>query len=130
MRKILVKYCLIGCGVVSVGLAILGAVLPLLPTTPFLLLAAACFARSSPDFHRKLLENRYFGEDLQRWERDKSISRKAKIKAMALISLTMSVSIITLSGRTYLQMALLVFAAVLLTLLWRAKEQGTAEINH
>lgn len=129
MRKILLKYCLIGCGVVSVGLAVLGAILPLLPTTPFLLLAAACFARSSPHFHQKLLENRYFGDDLQRWERDKSISRKTKFKAMALISLTMSVSIVTLAGRTYLQFGLLAFAVVLLIFLWRAKEQSAAEIN-
>lgn len=60
-------------------LAILGAVLPLLPTTPFLLVAAACFAKSSPYFYNKLLNSKIFGQLIKDWQGSRSISLKSKI---------------------------------------------------
>jgi uncharacterized protein len=57
----LVRYLLISGGTISVALAIVGAVLPLLPTTPFLLLAAWCYARSSERFYRWLIGHRWLG---------------------------------------------------------------------
>ena len=68
MRKRIKKYFLTLFGLMCVALGIIGAVLPILPTTPFLILALACFAKSSPRFHQQLLNNRWFGADLQQWE--------------------------------------------------------------
>lgn len=74
---------LVAGGALFVGLAALGVVLPLLPTTPFLLVAAACFARSSPRLHRALLSSRTFGPLLHHWRVAGAIPRNAKILAVA-----------------------------------------------
>lgn len=82
--------------VLGVGLTTLGAVgafLPVLPTTPFLLLAAACFVRSSPVLHRKLLANRVFGPYIAQWQRDRTVPRDAKRKAYGLVTVTFALSI-------------------------------------
>ncbi len=65
-------------GVLCVGLAIIGAVLPLMPTTVFLLVAAFAFARSSPKLHAWLLEHKVFGPLIQNWQTHGAISKKAK----------------------------------------------------
>jgi len=84
---------LLGLGWLFVGLGALGVPLPGLPTTPFLILAAACFARSSPRFHRALLQNRILGPYLQQWQKDHSIPRKAKRRAYVVIAITFAISI-------------------------------------
>jgi len=89
----LARYLLLGCGLTFTALGALGAFLPVLPTTPFLLVAVACFARSSPRFHQRLLENRIFGPYLAQWQKDHTVPREAKRKAYGLILLTFSLSI-------------------------------------
>jgi uncharacterized membrane protein YbaN (DUF454 family) len=69
-------------GCLLVGVATLGVFLPLLPTTPLLLLAAACFVRSSEKGHRWLVEHRVFGPIIVDWQQKRCISRKAKMVAM------------------------------------------------
>lgn len=76
-------------GIIFVGLAILGVVLPILPTTPFLLVAAACFAKSSPRLQKKLLANKTFGPLIHEWQQHRSIPRKAK--RIALLTIILSV---------------------------------------
>ena len=76
-------------GIFFVGLAILGVVLPILPTTPFLLVAAACFAKSSPEMQRRLLANKTFGPLIHDWQKYRSIPRKAK--RIALLTIILSV---------------------------------------
>jgi len=61
------RWCLMALGWLAFATGILGIVLPLLPTTPFMLLAAALFARSSPRFHRWLLAHPWFGPPIEDW---------------------------------------------------------------
>lgn len=63
------------------GLAVLGVALPVLPTTPFLLLASACFARSSPRLQQRLRSSRLFGPLLADWERQRGIRLSVKVGA-------------------------------------------------
>lgn len=122
MRKRIKKYLLLVSGLLFLALGILGALLPILPTTPFLILALSCFANSSPRFHQMLLNNQWFGAVLQQWEESRSISRASKIKAILVIMLTFSVSIGVLHGELALQLMLLALASVLLVFMWRLKE--------
>jgi len=69
-------------GFLFLGLAILGAVLPILPSTPFLLLSAWFFARSSEKWHRWLLESELFGPMLRNWEDNRCISIRTKVFAV------------------------------------------------
>lgn len=71
----------LAAGVISLGLAILGVALPLLPTVPFLILAAFCFGRSDPRVERWLLEHPKFGPSIRDWRERRAISRKGKIAA-------------------------------------------------
>lgn len=73
-------------GVAFVGLGFVGVFLPLLPTTPFLLLALACFARSSPAIHDWLINHRVLGSYIVDWERDRSIPIGAKITSVVMMS--------------------------------------------
>jgi hypothetical protein len=70
-------------GFVFVALGLIGVYLPLLPTTPFLLLAAACFARSSERCHQWLLNNPTFGPIIRDWQDRRCISRTSKTIALA-----------------------------------------------
>lgn len=70
------------CAYVALGLGIVGVVVPLMPTTVFILIAAYCAARGSDTLHRKLLEHRVFGPMIRDWQATGSVSRKAKYMAV------------------------------------------------
>jgi uncharacterized membrane protein YbaN (DUF454 family) len=76
----------LGAGLFFVGLGIVGAFLPILPTVPFLLLAAFCFARSNPVWERRLLEHPTYGASLRAWRERRAISRRAKISAVVAMA--------------------------------------------
>ena len=76
-------------GLLATGCAIAGAVLPLVPTTPFLLLAAYAFARSSPRLHDWLINHRRFGPLILNWQRHRSIAPRAKRLALAVMAATL-----------------------------------------
>ncbi|MCJ9671243.1 MULTISPECIES: YbaN family protein [unclassified Neorhizobium] len=78
-------------GWLFVAIGIVGAFLPVLPTTPFLLLAVACFARSSPRLEAWLLEHPKFGPSLRSWREKGAIARKAKVAAISLMAVSYAV---------------------------------------
>jgi uncharacterized membrane protein YbaN (DUF454 family) len=80
-------------GWLAVGLGVIGAVVPLLPTVPFLLLAAACFARSSDRFHDWLLGHPRLGPAIHDWNSSRAISRPAKRMAMLSIAASFGISL-------------------------------------
>ncbi len=122
MRSIIKHYLLLTTGWLFVILGVIGAFVPLLPTTPFLIVALGCFANSSPRFHGMLLNNKWVGPPLAQWERNHTIRRAVKFKAMALIITTFTVSILVLHGRVGLQLMLVCLCLVLLAFVWRLKE--------
>ena len=106
-------------GLAALGLGILGAFLPLLPTVPFLLLATFCFARGSERLHRWLLAHPRFGPAILNWQEHGAISRKAKVAAVITIVLTFSVSLV-LGVKTFvLVIQAIVLGCVLVFLLTR-----------
>jgi uncharacterized membrane protein YbaN (DUF454 family) len=75
----------LAAGLFFVGLGAVGAILPLLPTVPFLLLAAFCFARSNPVWEQRILDHPQWGPQIIDWRERGAISRKAKIAAIATL---------------------------------------------
>lgn len=73
------RYLLISIGAVSLVLGLIGIVVPLLPTTPFLLLSAVCFANSSPRLHAWLIDHPQFGPPIKAWQQHHAIARPAKV---------------------------------------------------
>lgn len=80
-------------GLVCLAFAGAGVMLPLLPATPFALLAAFCFARSSPALHARLLESRIFGKMIRDWRTHRAISRRGKIASVLAMVLSLAASL-------------------------------------
>lgn len=97
-------------GLVFVGLGVIGALLPLMPTTIFLILAAGCFARSSPRLEVWLLNHRQFGPTLRAWRADGAIGPRAK--AMATTGMAAGYALFYWGARPHLPLALGVGAAM------------------
>lgn len=112
--KLITHIFLISVGWLSVVLALFGIFLPLLPTTPFLLLAAICFAKSSPRFYQWLMTNRWFGEYLNNYRAGRGMQLRHKITALTLMWVSISYSAIMVAEAHWLR-GLLVLIAVLVT---------------
>lgn len=84
-------------GWVSLILGVIGIVLPLLPTTPFILLSAWCFSQSSKRFHNWLKQHKYFGPIIENWQSDKGIPKKSRNRAIIFMWCGMGLSIFLVS---------------------------------
>lgn len=102
MGKSLKKYILMAVGSVSLFLGILGIFLPLLPTVPFLLLTAYCFARSSEKWHNWLLAHKTFGSYIANYQKYRAINKKAKRTAIATLWGSLGISMLCMSSSPYL----------------------------
>ncbi len=122
MRAGLKQKLMIALGWIFVGLGTIGAVLPVMPTTVFMIIALWIFSKSSPRFHKMLLENKWFGPGLQQWEESKSISRESKRRATVVIVISFGLSIAVLHGRSGLQIMLASLAISVLLIIWLIKE--------
>lgn len=120
----LVRVLYISAGFAALLMGILGAVLPVLPTTPFVLLAAYCFARSSARFHSKLLANRIAGPIIREWCQYRSIPRRAKHCAYLLMALSFCSSILLVPA--VWQKAMLAAIGIILAIfIWRVPVRDT-----
>ena len=108
MKKIL--YIVLGC--ISVGLGALGAVLPVLPTVPFLMLTAFCFARSSEKLDRWFRSTRLYEENLKDFVAGKGMTKKTKIRIMVTVTLLMSIGFVVMGLRG------IVSGCIILGLVW------------
>lgn len=104
-------------GSIAVVLAVLGIFLPLLPTTPFLLLASACYMRGSARMHRWLLGNRLFGEYLHNIESRRGMPVRAKVMTLALLWASMLFSIYKVGGVLIPSLLLVIATAVTISIL-------------
>jgi uncharacterized membrane protein YbaN (DUF454 family) len=111
-KKRAVRALLIVAGTISLALGTIGLVLPILPTTPFLLISAACYMRSSERLHSWLINNRWFGEYIRNYQSGKGIPLKTKIIALSFLWLAILYSTFFIVHEIiFAQIALLIVAA-------------------
>lgn len=105
-----IRLVLIIAGTLFVGLGVLGIFLPLLPTAPFFLLAAACYVRSSKRLYHWLLNNKWFGKYMKNYRERKEIPLKVKIFSISLLWLTIMFSIIFIVDNLFVRIILFLIA--------------------
>jgi len=104
----LMRPLLITIGTLSVALGVVGMFIPILPTTPFLLLAAACYARSSERFLDWLLNNRWFGEYIRSYREGRGMPRSTKILTLLALWVTLALSAAFATSAWWLRLLLAV----------------------
>ncbi len=109
-RHRITKILLVTAGTICLALGAIGVVVPILPTTPFLLLAAACYCRSSERLYRWLLNNRLFGEYIRNYREGKGIPLKTKIAAVTVLWIAIVYSAFFVVDIIEVQLVLLVVA--------------------
>ncbi|MEZ5063312.1 MAG: YbaN family protein [bacterium] len=107
-----VRALLIVVGWIFVALGVAGIFLPLVPTTPFLLVAAACFARGSERFYVWLLSNPTLGPVLREWRQHRTVPRRARVTAQILILVTFGSTIAFFAPSTAVRVLLGVMGSV------------------
>ena len=93
MQTVVKRRILIGAGTLSTGLGIIGIFVPILPTTPFLLLAAACYMRSSERFYQWLINNRIFGVFVRNYIEGRGMPARTKVLTILLLWLTIGLTV-------------------------------------
>lgn len=94
----IVRQAVFAAGVISAAVGVIGVFLPVLPTTPFLLLSAACFAFSSKRAYEWLINNRWFGDYIKNYREGRGLTRRAKAAVIGLLWLSMGLSIYAMSS--------------------------------
>ena len=89
-----VRYLYMVVGTFFLVLGLIGIIIPVLPTTPFLLVTAACYSRGSARFYHWLMNHRYMGPYLKAWRYERRIPRHAKIAAFVMIAISISFAVI------------------------------------
>jgi uncharacterized membrane protein YbaN (DUF454 family) len=120
MRRPIVKLAYNVAGCVAVGLAVAGALLPLLPATPFLLLASACFVRGSDRLHAWLMNHRVFGAYIRNFREHRAMPMRAKVVTVAILWASIAYSIARLDVFA-LDVALAATAVFVTAIIFRMK---------
>ena len=124
-----IRALLIVLGTLCVVLAVLGMFLPVLPTTPLLLLAAVCYANSSEKFYHWLITNRWFGDYIRNYREGRGISLRQKVLTLSLLWLTIGITTVFLISQWWLRWVLVVIAVGVTIHLLRIKTYRP-ETNH
>ncbi len=104
------KLLLISVGSVFLALGVIGIFLPILPTTPFLLLAAACYARSSKRFYDWLMNNKMFGSFVKNYRDGRGVPLKVKIFTLSLLWITIVFSVFVINTNSLVKIILVIIA--------------------
>jgi len=115
----LVRTLYVGLGFLCVGAGVLGMVLPLVPTTPLLLLAAFFFARSSDRFYNWLLANRWFGRIIRDYRDGRGLTMRDKVVTIAVLWLTVGPSVVFLLPVWWRRALMVGIATGVTSYLWR-----------
>jgi len=110
----LIRGLLIIAGTFFVGLGIIGIFLPVLPTTPFLLLAAVCYVKSSERFSNWLLNNKWLGNYIKNYREGKGIPLKTKVLSISFLWITIGYSVVVV--RIFLVRVILILIAISVTI--------------
>lgn len=121
MKRIL----LLTFGFVTMGLGFVGVFLPLLPTTPFLLVSLACFMKSSERMHHFVMTNKYLAPYVKEYASRDGIPKRAKIRAIVLIWITISFTAFVVIDKVLLRVMLYVIAISVSTYIWTRKTAET-----
>ena len=113
------RWVLTVCGLLALALAVLGVLLPGLPTTPFVLLAAACFAKASPRMHHWLLNQRHLGPMVRDWEAHRSLPLRIKWLASGLMASMVCLSAWQLTHKPWAALTVLALGLVGGWVIWR-----------
>ncbi len=125
MSDRLKRQLLIITGTICVAIGVIGIFIPILPTTPFLLLAAVCYLRSSPRFYRWLMNNRWFGTYIRNYTEGRGIPLKVKLFTIALLWVAIGISIWVVANWIVTIILLIIAAAVTLHIIFiRAKPKS------
>ena len=123
MGKTIVRTLYLIAGWLCILLGIIGAVLPLLPTTPFILVAAFCFSRSSERLHQSLLNNKIFGKVIRDWENDGVIPLKIKLLSTSMVLLMVSYPLIFKTFHLGLKAVVVVTIMLVMSYIWTRPSQ-------
>lgn len=110
MTAQLMRLVLIACGTLSVALGVIGIFLPVMPTTVFLLLAAACYARSSERFYQRLINDRWLGAYIRNSREGRGMTRRQKATTLAMLWIGIGASAIFSVHALWLRLLLLAIA--------------------
>ncbi|MCX7820805.1 MAG: YbaN family protein [Brevinematales bacterium] len=116
------KILLFSFGTISLGLGVIGIFVPGLPTTPFLILSATCYLKSSKKFYNWLINNSLFGQKIKIYLEKKSIPLKTKIKAIITVVIMLCFSILFIN-KVYLKIIVLVAGLIGIFVLTKIKSE-------
>lgn len=117
--SLIVRLLFIGLGTVLLLIGIATVLVPVLPTMPILLTAAACYARASARFYNWLLNHRYFGPAILEWREHRSIPFRLKCGSIAMMALTLGITIVFFVPARELKFELAALGALLGVILYR-----------
>jgi len=106
-------------GLSSLALGIVGAFLPILPTTPFILLSGFCFSRSSPRWHRWICQSPWFGPILKEWETHRGVRTSVKWLATSLLGISWSATLVSYGPISLIGLTVSAVASIGMLVVWR-----------
>ena len=110
MKDFIKKGILVVSGTFFIVLGVIGIFIPLLPTTPFLLLSAACYIRGSKKFYNWLIKNKWFGEYIKNYQEGKGIPLNVKIISLIVLWITIILSTIVIVSYFLIRIILIIIA--------------------